>query len=225
MAPMSALERVLEPEVMDDAQEARDYDAMGHGGVNARFVDDLLALGPDLRAVLDVGTGTARIPLALLERAPGAQVLAVDLASSMLEVGRENVRGAGREASILVEVADAKALPYGEATFSVVVSNSLIHHVPEPGGALAEMVRVLAPGGVLLVRDLFRPDDDAHVASLVARHAADDTPPQRALFEASLRAALTVDEVRALVAPLGIPRDAVTATSDRHWTLAWHRPR
>jgi len=189
---MSQLPRVLEPEVMDDAQEALDYDAMDHGGVNGRFVDDLLALGPDLRAVLDVGTGTARIPLTLLERSPGAQVLGTDLAGSMLDVGRRNVEAAGRGASILLEAADAKALPFGAGAFSTVISNSLIHHIPDPGAVLAELVRVLAAGGVLLVRDLFRPDEDG--------------------------------EARGLVAPLGVPPEAVAATSDRHWTLAWRKP-
>ena len=221
---MSQLPRVLEPEVMDDEHEAADYDAMDHGGVNARFVDDLLALGPDLRAVLDVGTGTALIPLELLRRSPEARVMAVDLASSMLDLGRLHVAAAGLDGAIVLEAADAKALPYGDGAFAAVVSNSLVHHVPEPGGALSEMVRVLAPGGVLMVRDLFRPDDDAAVAELVARYAADAAPRQRALLEASLRAALTVDEVRALVAPLGVPGEAVAATSDRHWTLAWQRP-
>ena len=44
---------------------------------------------------------------------------------------------------------------------------------------------------------------------------------QRGLFEASLRAALRLEEVQALVAPLGIPASAVRLTSDRHWTLAF----
>lgn len=221
---MSELGRVLEPEIMDDEQEATDYDAMDHGGVNARFIADLLALGPDLRSVLDVGTGTARIPLELLRQAPGAQVLAVDLAGSMLEVGRANVRAAGLDASILLEAADAKALPYGDGAFAVVISNSLIHHIPEPMGAFSELFRVLAPGGVLLVRDLVRPHNDAEIEELVARYAATDTPRQRALFEASLRAALSLEELRAIAAQVGLPPEALALTSDRHWTLAWRRP-
>jgi hypothetical protein len=47
---------------------------------------------------------------------------------------------------------------------------------------------------------------------------------QRDLFEASLRAALTADEVRRLVADLGVPPSAVRTTSDRHWTLACVKP-
>ena len=104
------------------------------------------------------------------------------------------------------------------------MSNSIIHHVPEPETALAEMVRVLRPGGVLFVRDLARPEDEAAVAAIVASHAADDTPAQRALLEASLRAALTVDEVVVRVQPHGVEAAAVRVTSDRHWTLAWRKP-
>jgi hypothetical protein len=55
----SRLPRSLEPEMMDGEQEAREYGAMDHREVNARFVADLLAVGAPLRRVLDVGTGTA----------------------------------------------------------------------------------------------------------------------------------------------------------------------
>ena len=54
-----ALERVLEPEVMDTYEEARDYDSMDHQAVNKLFVDDLLAVGNIGNDILDVGTGTA----------------------------------------------------------------------------------------------------------------------------------------------------------------------
>jgi 2-polyprenyl-3-methyl-5-hydroxy-6-metoxy-1,4-benzoquinol methylase len=110
-----------------------------------------------------------------------------------------------------------------------VVSNSIVHHIPTPADALREMWRLLSPGGTLFVRDLARPDGDARLRELVAQYAPIETGRgdavkdaslrQRALFEASLRAALTVDEVADAVAPFGVPREAVRATSDRHWTL------
>ena len=77
--------RVLEPEVMDTAQEARDYDAMDHREVNQRFRDDFLAFygaGP-LGRVLDVGTGTARIPILLCQEDARPQVVAVDLSAAV----------------------------------------------------------------------------------------------------------------------------------------------
>jgi hypothetical protein len=83
---------------------------------------------------------------------------------------------------------------------------------------------LLAPGAVLFVRDLFRPFDDDAVAALVRTHAADDSPPQRALFEASLRAALTLDEIRACAHAAGLGDASIETTSDRHWTLSYRAP-
>lgn len=216
---MSVLARVLEPEVMDDLDEARAYDAMDHAAVNAAFVDDLLASGADTSRALDVGTGTARVPIALVSRRPGARVVAVDLAESMLAVARDNVRAAGLGGAIELVLGDAKRLAFGDGAFATVMSNSVVHHAPSPAALFGELARVTAPGGALFVRDLLRPSDHGALDALVARHTARDTAEQRRLFGDSLRAALTLDEVRACVAPLGIEPGAVTRTSDRHWTL------
>jgi ubiquinone/menaquinone biosynthesis C-methylase UbiE len=216
------LPRVLEPEVMDTEAEARDYDAMDHAAVNGAFCTDLLACRPALDRVLDVGTGTARIPIELCRRAPAARVLGVDLADAMLALGAENVARAGLADAIQLERADAKALGYAGASFSSAISNTILHHLPEPGRALREMLRVLRPAGLLFVRDLLRPEDDGAVRALVDVHAAGQNERQRALLADSLRASLTLDEVRALVAELGVSAGAVTQTSDRHWTLV-HR--
>lgn len=235
------LPRVLEPEVMDTEEEARDYDAMDHGEVNARFVADLLATGAARRDTsgsrparfLDVGTGTALIPLELCRREASAEVDAVDLADSMLALARRNVARAGLEARIRVAKVDAKQAPWPEGTFDVVMSNSIVHHIPDPADMLREAWRLVKRGGRLFVRDLERPATDARVAELVEAYAKVPDGPadvramherQRGLFEASLRAALTAGEVRALVAPLGIPASAVATTSDRHWTLSCEKP-
>lgn len=212
------LPRVLEPEVMDSAAEAVDYDAMDHAEVNRVFVDDFLAAGNGRGLLLDVGTGTAQIPIELCRRAEGAQVVAVDLAEHMLRVGRENVRNAGLEERIRLECCDAKKMPFERGAFAAVLSNSIVHHIPDPARVVEEMVRVTAPGGVLFVRDLLRPADAATVAVLVDRYAAGANEHQRQMFGDSLRAALTLAEAQALVRALGFEAASVQQTSDRHWT-------
>src|SRR5215472_5527175 len=106
------LPRVLEPEVMDTREEARDYDAMDHAAVNRVFVADFLAIWDGRNPILDVGTGTAQIPIELCRQANAAQVVAIDMAEEMLRVGEENVRHAGLAARLRLERCDAKALPY-----------------------------------------------------------------------------------------------------------------
>jgi len=212
------LPRVLEPEVMDSAAEARDYDAMDHSAVNRVFVADFLAVWDGRGPVLDVGTGTAQIPIELCRQSPAARVVGVDLAEDMLAVARENVRRAGLGERLEVRLCDAKRLPFGDGSFGAVISNSIVHHIPEPGRVLAEMVRVAAPGGRLFVRDLLRPGDEAQLRHLVATYAGDANEHQRQMFADSLHAALALAEVRDLVAGLGYPADAVLQTTDRHWT-------
>jgi ubiquinone/menaquinone biosynthesis C-methylase UbiE len=213
------LPRVLEPEVMDTPEEAHDYDTMDHSTVNRVFVSDFLAAcGNTYPTVLDVGTGTAQIPIELCRQLAGVYVTAIDAAEQMLLVARENVRRAGFELRISLRSCDAKKMPFADGSFAAIISNSIVHHIPEPFEVLREMCRVVAAGGALFVRDLLRPQDDAAVEQLVRTYAGDANAHQQKMFEDSLRAALTLDEVRAMVARLGFDPETVRQNSDRHWT-------
>src|SRR5262245_56813557 len=123
------LNRVLEPEVMDSAEDAGEYDAMDHSGVNAQFVSDLLAhLTDSPLQVLDLGAGTAQIPIELAHRAAELRITAVDAAPSMLAIARTNVASANLSHRIDPILADAKHLPFADGSFPVVISNSILHH-------------------------------------------------------------------------------------------------
>ncbi len=221
------LSRVLEPEVMDTTADAADYDAMDHTQVNRLFVDDLLRVWPMLAhavRVFDAGTGTAQIPIELLRRGVSAQVTAADAATEMLRLAAGNIVTAGLSDCISCRECDCKQLTDPDDSFDVVMSNSIIHHIPQPAVVFAECWRILRPGGVFFVRDLHRPADADEWDKIVETYAGTANAHQRQLFRDSLRAALTVDEVRALVAPLGIAPASVHMTSDRHWTLVALKP-
>src|SRR5215212_772885 len=107
------LTRVLEPEIMDSAEDAREYDAMDHSAVNSQFVTDLLATLTDSPLqILDLGAGTAQIPIELAHRAPHLHITAVDAADSMLAVARTNVAAANLTNRVEPILADAKRLPF-----------------------------------------------------------------------------------------------------------------
>jgi ubiquinone/menaquinone biosynthesis C-methylase UbiE len=219
------LPRTLEPEVMDEPDEARDYDAMDHAEVNRLFVRDFLELAGSARLgaephVLDVGTGTAQIPLELCRHDASWRVTAVDLSHEMLKLAERNVAAAGFCERVQVVYTDARRLPFPDGRFPAVMSNSIVHHIAEPGPVLAEMRRVLRPGGVLFVRDLLRPQDEHSLERLVAQYAGGENEHSQAMFRASLHAALTLDEVRQLLAAAALPPEWVRQTSDRHWTAA-----
>jgi ubiquinone/menaquinone biosynthesis C-methylase UbiE len=212
------LSRVLEPEVMDSAEEARDYDAMDHRTVNRLFAADFLVFWRGDGPILDVGTGTAQIPIELCQQSVKAQVTAIDLAEHMLALGHENVRRVGLAERIKLERIDAKQMPYKSASFAAVISNSIVHHIPEPRRVLAEMVRVTRPGGALFVRDLLRPLDQATLDQIVHSYAGDANAHQQKMFADSLHAALSLAELRDMISSLGLDPEHVRQTSDRHWT-------
>ena len=212
------IERILESEAMDSIEEALAYDAMDHTEVNRQFVSDLIEAGFDSGDVLDLGTGTALIPIELFQQVSDVRVMAVDLSENMLTVARNNIELASLTDQIQLDLVDAKSLPYETRMFDFVVSNSIVHHIPEPLSTLAEAVRVTRAGGLLFFRDLMRPAHDDEVTRLVETYAANESQHGRQMFADSLRAALTLDEIRQLVADVGFGAESVRATSDRHWT-------
>ena len=215
------MDRVLEPEVMDDAEEAAAYEAMDHGEVNAAFVDRLLELGAGgpMIEMLDLGCGPGHIPMLVVERLPEARVLGIDLAVHMLEAAERRRVASPHAARVELRRGDAKALDLPDASFDAVFSNTLLHHLPDPAPFLAEARRVLRPGGVLLIRDLYRPSSLAELDALVARHAATASPAGRELFRASLQAALTPAELRAAADEAGLKDAELVLDTDRHMSL------
>ncbi len=214
------LERILEPEVMDNPSEATSYDAMDHAAPNAAFVDRLFELGIDRPGlVLDLGTGPGDIPILLCQRSAEVEVVAVDLAQSMLDLAVSKVDAAGLGERVELRRMDVKALDLPDNSFDAVVSNTILHHLPDPITMLHEAARVLRPGGLVLIRDLYRPEDRDELDRLVAEHAADCDDDQRRLFAESLHAALTPEEFAELATQAGFGGSEIVVDSDRHMSL------
>jgi ubiquinone/menaquinone biosynthesis C-methylase UbiE len=217
------MQRILEPEVMDSRQEAIAYDAMDFTEVNTAFAQSAIALGPTQGLILDAGTGTARIPIAIcqMQQTLGTkwQIIGIDLAASMLELGQKNIQQAELTAQIQLERVDAKQMPYPDAHFDMVISNSIVHHLSNPLPFFRELQRVLKPQGGIFLRDLTRPADPEALHALVDSIGAEYDPDQKRLFGDSLQAAFTVAEIEAIASAAGIMDVKIYQSSDRHWTM------
>jgi ubiquinone/menaquinone biosynthesis C-methylase UbiE len=99
--------------------------------------------------VLEVGTGTGFFLLNLWQAGYVEEAHATDISAGMLEVCRLNGELLGCE--VRTRAADAEGLPYDDASFDLVTGHAFLHHLPEPPAAIAEMVRVLRPGGTLFI--------------------------------------------------------------------------
>ncbi len=121
---------------------------VGMGSDIAKLYGAAEAIGrlPDGSAVLDIPSGGG---VALRGARPGQDVryVAADIAPAMLERTRAEARRRGIEVELCE--ADVGALPFADATFDLVVSFTGLHCFPDPAGAVAELARVLKPGGRL----------------------------------------------------------------------------
>lgn len=172
----------------------------------------------DCISVLDVGTGTARIPIAVCSRREDIRFTAVDRTTRALQAANRNIAKAGLSQAIRVVLADAHSLPFANASFDAVISNSLLHHVANRLGVLNEMLRVLRPDGLLFIRDTLKGSDARRIAQVLSRSC--ETPDaQQAIFQRAFQAMLTIDEARDLAVAAGLPLACVRKSGPRNWML------
>jgi ubiquinone/menaquinone biosynthesis C-methylase UbiE len=218
------VERVLEPELMTDPAQAEAYASADFGTVNQAFVDRFRTLFPDLvrGRLVDLGCGPADIPIRLCRTLPDVTVIGIDGSEAMLAPARRAVAAAGLSGRIELVRARLPGLPRIPDGFDGVISNSLLHHVPEPGVFWAEVTRLGRTGAAVLVVDLLRPDTPERARAIVEAYAAGDPDVLRRDFFRSLCAAFTTAEVQAQLAAAGLTGLRVETISDRHWA-AWGR--
>jgi ubiquinone/menaquinone biosynthesis C-methylase UbiE len=102
--------------------------------------------------VLDVATGTARVPLLLASQPWFDGVIdGLDLTPAMLVRAQAKIDAAGLATRVALHEGDAGSLPWPDASFDLVISLEALEFFPRPRRALAEMSRVLRPGGALIV--------------------------------------------------------------------------
>ena len=129
--------------------------SMGQNGRWRRtMVDHVLPSGP--RRVLDVASGTAGVAIQLAERSP-AEVVGVDLTETMLRQGRANVASAGLSPRIGLVAGRAEQLPFDEASFDALTFTYLLRYVEDPVATMAELARVVRPGGAVASLDFMAP--------------------------------------------------------------------
>jgi ubiquinone/menaquinone biosynthesis C-methylase UbiE len=137
-------------------ERAQRYDAgwpgRMHHQIADRTVDLALTCMPAPRRILDVGCGTGYLLGWLAVRAPQAEALAgIDAAPAMIEVAGD----AAADDRLRFVVGTAERLPWPAASFDLVVSTTSFDHWADQRVGLAQCARVLAPGGCLVLADLF----------------------------------------------------------------------
>ena len=176
-------------------------------------------IGPQDR-VLDLGCGIGNILIALTERIAFTRPpVGVDVSPALIDIGRGEIRKAGLDQQIELQVAPASRLPFDDASFDVVLTSHVIKHLDDEAltASLHEVARLLRHGGRFLIWEFKKSPLSAPV--FISARATGLPPPFTLRSEATLRSALTqagfarVDRVRTgwfIVPP--VPRIALLAT-------------
>jgi demethylmenaquinone methyltransferase/2-methoxy-6-polyprenyl-1,4-benzoquinol methylase len=127
-------------------------------GQNGKWRDELVTHAARFQPerILDVATGTGGVAIALAH-GTDADIVGVDISEPMLERGRERVRDSGLDTRIRLELARAEELQFPSESFDAVTFTYLLRYVADPAATLAELSRVLRPGGGMVSLDFFVP--------------------------------------------------------------------
>lgn len=125
-------------------QNAEAYDQL-MGRWSRRLAPLLIGFGglADGERVLDVGCGTGSLTFALPAAADVAEVVGIDATESFVAAARAR----NTDPRLTFDLGDARALPYADSSFDRAYSSLLLHFLPDAGQAIAEMRRVVRPGG------------------------------------------------------------------------------
>jgi ubiquinone/menaquinone biosynthesis C-methylase UbiE len=221
------VDRILEPELMTDEAQTLAYATASFEHVNQGFVDRYRASFPKGIGgkMVDLGCGPADIPVRFARTLPGYSITAVDGSEAMVNLAQQAVIAAGVTDRVQVRRARLPMLPLPLQSFDAVVSNSLVHHMPDPFVFWNELVRLGKPGATVLIMDLFRPESPERARAIVESYAAQEAPVLKEDFYNSLCAAFTLREVRSQIRSRGLGGLVCELASDRHWVVWGHLPR
>ena len=215
------MKRTLEPELMDNPEQVLAYARADFEKENQGFVDRFREYFPEFTEghILDLGCGPGDIPIRFARALPLCRITGVDASEPMIGLAGVAAKQAGLvdritfccerfQDVLLVEPVDAA------------VSNSLLHHVPNPLQFWYRLRQLVKPGAPVLVMDLVRPDSSEEAQAMVDHYAANESKILRRDFYRSLLAAFTEDEVAAQLAEMNLSRLIIDVVDDRHWVVS-----
>ena len=221
------MKRVPEPELMEGQEQARAYAHADFEEPHSRFLSLMQDRFPVRNVgpwVADLGCGTADISIRVAKTYPDCKVHGVDASRAMLDYGRQAIREAGLEDRVQLHSGYLPGVTLARPTYDTIVSNSLLHHLPDPMILWREVRRLSRPCSGVFVMDLLRPADRRRARELVRTYCGDEPKVLQHDFYHSLLAAYRPDEVSGQLREANLDHLEVRIVSDRHMVVAGRVP-
>jgi ubiquinone/menaquinone biosynthesis C-methylase UbiE len=172
------------------------------GDCRSAIEDEFSRLIRGNEVVLDLGAGTGRFSLTMAKRLTTGKIICLDLSEEMLQHLRRKAEQAGLQDRIQLRKGEASASGLDDESLDLVMSNSVFHELSSPESVLAEALRILKPGGWVMISD-FR---DTKISRLICRSHLE-----------GLHGPFSVHELETLFAKAGLKNVKVSPV--RHWVI------
>jgi ubiquinone/menaquinone biosynthesis C-methylase UbiE len=194
------MKRILEPELMNDPEQAATYAGKHMDDAYWLFEQCFRKFIPNLPSastILDIGCGPAAIALRLAKRFPHCTIHGVDGSKEMLAHGEQTIRQAGLEHQVqLIQSILPDTLPLPRSHYTVIISNSFLHHLHDPMVLWNTIKNYGGPTSNILIIDLIRPENESQAHTIIERYMPNAPSQLCQDMILSLRAAFTLEEVR-----------------------------
>lgn len=216
------MDRIPEPDLMDNTEQAQAYAETDFSEAHNAFVTRFKSSFPDFNkgSVLDLGCGTADVIIRFAEAFPGSHITGIDGAQAMLDIGLSDIDKRGYRGRISLKKCMLPDHTLQSACFDAVISNSLLHHLGNPLILWNTINCCAGQGTPVFVMDLMRPESPERADELVRLYAGDASPVLKKDFYNSLLSAYRTDEIINQLKITGLDYLTVEVVSDRH-VLVW----
>jgi ubiquinone/menaquinone biosynthesis C-methylase UbiE len=216
------MERIPEPDLMDDAQQAKAYADADFSEPHNVFVNYFRSRFPDFSAgsVLDLGCGTADVIIRFAKNYPRAIITGIDGAEAMLDIARHDIERRGFADRIELKKCLLPDPGLYTQKFDAVISNSLLHHLADPKVLWETLKKCAKNGAPVLIMDLLRPDSVKSASDFMLKYGADESPLLQKDFYNSLLASYNIREIGHQLKTMRLDFLNIEIVSDRH-VLVW----
>jgi ubiquinone/menaquinone biosynthesis C-methylase UbiE len=216
------MDRVPEPELMNDLEQVLAYSNADFEDAHQSVVENFAQIFPDdpsLQNILDLGCGSGDVTLRFALQYPNCKIDAVDGAQEMLKQAALLIEKQSLTKRITLHHQRLPNCMFQNQHYDAIVSNSLLHHLHEPQHLWSTIKQFATQNTAIYVCDLFRPGSIQVAMRLVDQYARDEPEILRKDFYNSLLAAFTPDEVRIQFEFAGLDGLNIDIVSDRHMLI------
>ncbi len=206
---------------MEEDNQARAYAEADFEAPHSMFVDLFRSIFPEKipESVLDLGCGTADITIRFARAYTHCHIWGVDGSAAMLKYAKRDVDAQGLSGRISLLRGRIPHVSLPLPAFGSIISNSLLHHLPDPMVLWKTVINYGGPGTIVFIMDLLRPESTEIAAALVEKYSGNEPDVLKQDFFNSLLASFRIEEVEKQLLSMGLDCLSVSQVSDRHMVI------